>query len=106
MAMGFEVRTIDQDVIEIDYHAVVKERTEDIIDKALEGGRGISETERHHSEFIMTVAGTNGCLWYIFVLDTDLVIARAEVEFGEHLYALDTIEDLINARERIPIFDG
>src|SRR3954469_14490804 len=106
VAMGVEVRTIDQDVVEINYNVVVEERTEDIIDKALEGGRGIGEAEGHHCELVMTVACAEGRLWHVFILNTDLVVTRAKVEFGEYSCALDTIKDLIDARERIPIFDS
>src|SRR3954451_5446072 len=106
VAMGIEVRTIDQDVVEINYNAVVEERTEDVVDKALKGSRGIGEAERHHCELIMTVAHAKGRLWDIFILNADLVITRAKVEFGEHSCALDTIKDLIDARKRVLIFDS
>src|SRR4051794_5224149 len=103
--MEFEVRAIDQDVVEVNYDAVVKERAEDIVDKTLEGGRGIGEAKRHYSEFIMTVVCMKSRLWYIVVLNTDLVVARAEVEFGEYLGALNSVKDLIDAGEGILIFD-
>src|SRR3954471_17994631 len=106
VAVGIEVRTIDQDIVEVNYNAVVEERTEDVVDKTLEGGRGIGETERHYCELIMTVARAKGHLWYILILDADLVVARAKVEFGKYFGALDSIKDLIYARERVPILDG
>src|SRR3954469_14168608 len=106
VAMGVEVRTIDQDVVEINYNAVVEERTEDVIDKALEGDRGIGETEGHHCELVMTVARAKGRFGHVFILNADLVVARAKVKFGEHSCTLDTIKDLIDTRKRIPIFDS
>src|SRR3954467_9252964 len=106
VVMGIEVRTIDQDIVEINYNAVVKERTEDVVDKTLEGGRGVGEAERHYRELVITVARTKGRLWHVFILDADLVVARAKVEFGKYFGALDSIKDLIYARERVPILDG
>src|SRR4051812_20950500 len=101
----FKIRAIDQDIVKIYYYAIVQKRAEDIIDKVLEGSRGIRETKRHHYEFIMTVARAKSCLWHIFILDTDLVVAGAEVKFGEDFGTLDSVEDLINMGERISIFD-
>src|SRR4051794_35677773 len=105
VAVGFEVRTIDQDIVEVNYDAVVEERAEDIVDKMLEGGRSVAEAKRYYSEFIVTVACTKSCLWYVIVLNTDLVVVRAEVEFGEYLGTLNPVEDLIDAGEGILIFD-
>src|SRR3954447_8802552 len=106
VAVGIEVRTIDQDIVEVNYNVVVEERTEDVVDKTLEGGRGVGEAERHYCEFVMTIARAKGRLWNILILDADLVVARAKVEFGEYFGALDSIKDLIYARKRVPIFDG
>ena len=47
LAMGGEVRGIDEDVVEVDHNAHVQHVGEDAIDKALENCGGISETERH-----------------------------------------------------------
>src|SRR3954451_15861605 len=106
VAVGIEVRTIDQDIVEVNYNAVVEERTENIVDKTLESGRGVGEAERHHCELVMTVARAKGRLWHIFILNADLVVARAKIEFGKYFGALDSVEDLIYARERVPILDG
>src|SRR4051812_30082516 len=106
MIVGLKVRTIDQDVVEVNYNAVVKKRVENIIDKSLECGRDVGEAERYHSKFVVTVACTKSRLWYVFVLDMDLVIAGAEVEFREYLCALNSVKDLINTKERVLIFDG
>src|SRR3954467_6929172 len=97
VAMGVEVRTVDQDVIEINYNAVVEEGTEDVVNKTLEGGRGVGEAKRHYCEFVMTVARAKGRLWHILILDANLVVARAKVEFREYFGALDSIKDLIYA---------
>src|SRR3954453_12501618 len=105
LTVRFEVRTIDQDVVEVYDYTIVEQRAEDIVDEPLEGSWGIGEAERHHREFIMSIACPESCLGYVFVLNTDLVVARAEVEFGEYLGALNSVEDLIDAGKGIPIFD-
>src|SRR4051812_31606640 len=104
--MRFEVRTVDQDVVEVNYNAVVEEGTEDVVDKTLEGCRGVGEAERHYCELVISVARAKGRLWHILILDANLVVARAKVEFGKYFGALDSIKDLIYARKRVPIFDG
>src|SRR3954462_14866542 len=106
LMVRFEVRTIDQDVVEVYDYAIVKQRAEDIVDKSLEGSRGIGEVERHYREFIMSIACPESCLWYVFVLNADLVVAGAEIKFGENFRTLDTVEDFINTGERVPIFDS
>src|SRR3954451_5669945 len=106
VAVGIKVRTVDQDIVEINYNAVVEERAEDVVDKTLEGGRGIGEAERHYCELVMTVARTKGRLWHILILDADLMVARAKVEFRKYFGTLDSIKDLIYMRERVPILDG
>src|SRR3954465_4814128 len=104
LTVRFEVRTIDQNVVEVYDYAIVEQRAEDIVDELLEGSWGIGEAERHHREFIMSIACPESCFWYVFVLNADLVVAGAEVKFGENFRTLDAVEDFINMGERVSIF--
>src|SRR4051794_32812122 len=106
VAVGIEVRTIDQDIVKVNYNAVIEERTEDVVDKTLEGDRDVGEAERYHCKLVMTVARAKSHFWHIFILNADLVVARAKVEFGKYFGTLDSVEDLIYVRERVPILDG
>src|SRR3954469_19801863 len=105
-SVGFEVGTVDQDVIDVYNDAFVQERTEHIVDQSLECRGGVSEAEGHYREFVMAISRTEGCLRDVLVLDTDLVVTGAEVDFGEHLHALDSVKDLVDAGKRVSIFDG
>ena len=45
--MLFEIIGIDEDVIEIDHNAFVKQISKDVVHKPLERGRRVGEAERH-----------------------------------------------------------
>ena len=69
LAMGGEVRGVDEDVVEVDHNARVQHVGEDAIDKVLERGRGISETERHYQPLEGAIAGVEGGLPFVFIGD-------------------------------------
>ena len=48
LAMGGKVGGINEDVVEIDHDAHVQHVGEDAVDKTLERGGGVGETERHN----------------------------------------------------------
>ena len=48
LAMGGEVGGVNEDVIEVDHDAHSQHVGEDAVDKMLEHGGGVGETERHN----------------------------------------------------------
>src|SRR3954467_5881394 len=105
-SVGFEVGAVDQDVIDVYNDAFVQEWTEHIVDQSLECRGGVGEAEGHYREFVMAISRAEGCLRDILVLDADLVIAGAEVDLGEHLGTLYSVEYFINTREGVTVLDG
>ena len=53
----------------------------------------------------MAVMSSEGCLVYVVVMYSDLVVARLKVQFGENCGAMQFIKKLINDRDRVLIFD-
>jgi hypothetical protein len=45
----------------------------------------IRQPKGHDKILIETISCSEGCLGYIFGMNLDLVIAGAEINFGEHL---------------------
>src|SRR4051812_13580006 len=94
--MGDEVSTVDEDVVEVNDNANVEERMENVIDEALKCSGGVSQTEWHDGELVVTVSRAKGCLGDILFLDADLMIPGTQIELGENTSALDPVEDLVD----------
>ena len=65
---------IYEDVIDEYYHKFIQVGPKDSIHQIHNCCRRISESERHHCELIMPVASFEGCFWYIFFLDSQLML--------------------------------
>ena len=63
---------VDQHVIQADDHALVQEGSEDII----HGRWSIGQAKGHDCELIVAIAGPEGCLGNVLLLDADLMIAE------------------------------
>ena len=54
---------IDEDIVEVDDDANVKEVTENVIHEALESGRGICKSERYNEPFKRAIASAEYRKW-------------------------------------------
>ena len=63
----------------------------------MECGGSIGESKGHNKKFIGAIAGGEGGLVFIARADSDLVIARVEVKFGEVFGFAKAIVEVINA---------
>ena len=56
---------------------------EDVVHECLKGRRGIAEAKEHYGGFIESKRGDERCLPLVFLSDTDVVIAPADIKLGE-----------------------
>ena len=70
---------INQDIVDGDYHRPVQHRSAHEVHEIHECDRSISEPKQHHHELIVTIASPKGCLRYVVVLDSHLVITQLQI---------------------------
>lgn len=104
--MLVKVLGVDCDVIYVDHAYLPVEARQNHVHGALEGGRGVGETERHDQKFEESVSCDKGCLFLVFLLDRDLPISGGEVKFRTDLGFSEGVEDVVNSWERVNILLG
>jgi hypothetical protein len=68
--------------------------------------RCICQPKRHNKILIKPVSRRESRLGVIFIADLNLMIARAEIDLGEHLGSCQLIKQDIDAWERILVLYG
>ena len=79
---------IDKDIIKVYYHKNVKFLCQDLIDTALECGRCISQSKKHHLILKMAIATPKCCFLFIAFLDPHLIIKVGKIGLGETLSSI------------------
>jgi hypothetical protein len=72
----------------------------------LEGGWGIGEAEGHNGELEVAILAVEGGLGYVGGVDADLMISTFKVDLSKVLCVVKFIEEFVNMRERVTVFDG
>ena len=72
--MLFFISREDKDVVKVDYIEYVNVSTKSTVDISLEGGRGISKTERHNEVFVVAISRPKGSLPLVSFLYLYLVV--------------------------------
>ena len=67
---------VDEDIIDVHHYTDVKERSEDILDKSLKGGRSIGKTKWHDLVLVVSVSCVKGSFLDVILMNLNLVIAR------------------------------
>ena len=81
-------------------------RTEDVIHQGLECGGCIRKTKGEHNELIEAIPRAERRLGDVLLLDANLVVAGTKVDLGEVPRTVETIQEVVNARDRVPVLDG
>jgi hypothetical protein len=84
---------------------MMEERTEDMVHETLKSGRCITEAKGHDQELIVTLMSLKGNFGNVFLLHTDLVVARTEIKFGKVLSTTQFIQKVVNDRNGKFVFD-
>jgi hypothetical protein len=85
---------------------MTKKRVEDMVHEALKGGGGVTQPKGHDQKLVVALMSAKGCLRNVRLFHTDLVIARAKINFGEELGTTQFIQEVINDRNGEFVFDG
>ncbi len=76
---------VDEDVIEIYYHKIVKLLCQDLVNITLKCGRCVGQSKRHDLIFEVTIAGSKGRLLFIAFPDPHLMVGIGQIKLGETL---------------------
>ena len=68
------VFNVDEDIIEIYYYKNVKLFCQDLVDTALERGRCIGQSKRHHLVFKILIASLEDRLPFVFLPNSHLIV--------------------------------
>ncbi len=79
------VFSVDEDVIEVDYHEDVELLCQDFVDVTLKRGRCIGQFERHDLVLKMTIVGLEGHLPFVSFFDPHSMVGIGQIELGETL---------------------
>jgi hypothetical protein len=83
--MFFHTLRIYKNVVNEHHDKLVQLWHEDRVHEAREVCQRIRQPKRHNKILIETISCTECRIGYIFSMNLDLVIAGAEINFGEHL---------------------
>ncbi|KIM65167.1 hypothetical protein SCLCIDRAFT_113717 [Scleroderma citrinum Foug A] len=85
---------VDQDVVEVNYHADIKHICEYRVYKPLEYGRGSGEAERHHQPLIGAISGSEGCFPLITISNANQMVRMPKVDFSVDLCSARRVEQV------------
>ncbi len=75
--------SVDKNVIKIHYYSNVKLLCQDLIDIALEWGRGIDQSKKHYLILEMAIASPESCFLFVAFSDPHLMIDISQIKLGE-----------------------
>ena len=96
----------DEDVINEDDHKVVEIGAEHVVHCLHETSWCVRQAKGHDLELIMPVPSGEGGFLDILLSNSNLMIARLQVNFRENLCSLQLIKQILNTREWILVFDS
>lgn len=94
---------VNQDVVKKDKDEASEKGS--YVHKPFKGGWGIGEAEGHDEELIMSLMSPEGRLGNVGWVHQDLVIPRAQVQFGEDHCPMEFVKQFINDRNWKFVFD-
>ena len=103
--MLFFIFTEHQDIIQIDDYNGVQFLFEHVVQEAHEGRGSIGQTEGKNEELVEAITSAEGGLVDIVIMDLDLVVSGAEVDFAEDLGIVETVKQLIDSWQWVCILD-
>src|SRR5712672_2943222 len=95
----------DEDVVQVNDDEAVEDGLEDRVHEVLERGWSVAETEGHDEELVVAISRPERRFWDVFVLDANLPVAGTQVEFGEVFAPSKSVEEVFDARARIPVIN-
>ena len=76
----------DQNVIKVHtYNTILNQILEDVVHHCLEGRWGVGQSEKHHKGFKESSICTKGCLPFIAIFHTHIIVSPLNIRFREVL---------------------
>ena len=85
---------VNQDVVEVNYHADIEHICEYRVYELLKCGWGIGEAERHHQPLVGAVLGSEGCFPLVTISDANQMVRMPKVNFGVDLCSARRVEQV------------
>ena len=95
---------VDQNVIQINKNTYIQEIGENIIHKMLKSSRGVGKSERHNTPLKGAISSAEHSFPFVTFMDLDKVIGMPEINFGEVMSFLQTVQEIRDSGERILVF--
>ena len=95
----------DEDVVQVDKDECVQLPHKHLIHQTLEGRRRVRNPKRHHNEFEMASMHPERGFWDVIFFHGYLMIARGQVDGGKVFSFSKSVQEVINARQRIAVLD-
>ena len=93
LMISFKIRGKDEGVIYIhDHPSFINLILKDMIYICLEGGRGVTETEKHDNGFIEIRLGDKSCFPSIIRVNKDIIVSPLYIDLSEVLGRAEFIE--------------
>jgi hypothetical protein len=103
----WEVGMEEEDIIEIDDKVTsINQVGKNRVHKGLKGGRGVAETKGHDEQFKEAKGAFKGGFPFIAGFDTNVIVAPADIKFGEVVHALEFINEVRDEWEWGGIFNS
>ena len=85
---------VNQDVVEVNYHAAIEHICEYQVYEPLKCGQGIGEAERHHQPLVGAVSGSEGRFPLITISNANQMVCMLKVNFGVDLCSARTVKQV------------
>ena len=96
---------VHDDVVQEDEHEFVEEVCEGVVHQLHEDAWRVAQSHRQHVVFEQALRRGERCLVAVQLVDKDLIEARTQVDLGKVFGLCKLVEQLVRARQRVPVFD-
>src|SRR5258705_12413060 len=96
----------NKNVVHIDKHLPCSDEVfEGVIHHGLEGGRGVTKTEKHDERFKHPTIGFEGGFPFIPFLDSNVIVPPMDIELTEDLCVFKFVRDIGNEWKGVLVLD-
>src|SRR5438552_8807288 len=96
---------VNEQVVEIGNHEIVKIFPEGVVDEVLKRARSIAKAKRPNSIFINSISTAAGCFPFFPSGDPKAIVSISHIKFGEVFCFAQVVKQLADKRERVVILD-
>ena len=94
-----------KNVVKVDFNPLVQEQRKHLVHVLLKAGRSVGKPKGHDFHSIRSERCHKRSFPFIAGSDSDLIIARLQIEFGEEFQSTKSIHHFVNMRQQITILN-